>query len=128
MAPLRYGAGVKGKLISSLSNGVPSVVSSLAAEGMGLVAGRDVFVEDDAEAFAKAVVQLHGSEQTWLKLQAAGYAFIEEHCSWDVGMRAWKRMLDIADETWIGRHSRKRRRRLARLLKLNSAESAAAGD
>jgi GT2 family glycosyltransferase len=121
VAPLRYGAGVKGKLISSLSNGVPSVATSLATEGMGLVAGRDILVEDDSEAFAKAVVHLHSSEPTWLTIQTGGYAFIQEHCSWDVGMRAWKSMLDIADETWIGRHSQKRRRRLARQLKVNSA-------
>ena len=55
MAPLRYGAGMKGKVGEALATGLPVVLTSVAAEGMGLVDGEHVLVADTAEAFAAAV-------------------------------------------------------------------------
>ncbi|MHB8992319.1 MAG: glycosyltransferase, partial [Chloroflexota bacterium] len=52
VAPLRFGAGVKGKLLTSLGYGVPVVASPLAAEGMGLADGRELLIADGPEAFA----------------------------------------------------------------------------
>jgi len=37
VVPLRYGAGIKGKLVESLAHGVPSIATSIAVEGMGIV-------------------------------------------------------------------------------------------
>ena len=62
--PLRYGAGIKGKLVRTLANGVPSVATTLAIEGMELEHERQVLVADMAKGFARAVVRLfhnHGS-------------------------------------------------------------------
>ena len=50
VAPLRYGAGAKGKLVSSLAAGVPAVVSVIASEGMGLLDGDTVLVAADNAA------------------------------------------------------------------------------
>ena len=55
VAPLRYGAGVKGKVNLSMAHGQPVVATPCAVEGMHLVDGDDVLVADDAEAFADAV-------------------------------------------------------------------------
>src|SRR5262249_26897265 len=46
VAPLRFGAGVKGKIVTSLAHGVPCVATPVAAEGMGLEAGRHVAVAE----------------------------------------------------------------------------------
>ena len=59
VAPLRYGAGYKGKVAMSLAHGVPAVLTSIAAEGMGLGVGSEVLVADDPQAFARSVVQLY---------------------------------------------------------------------
>lgn len=58
LAPLRFGAGVKGKVGEALEHGVPVVGTSVAFEGMGLEHGRHVLVGDTAEAFAAQVVRL----------------------------------------------------------------------
>ena len=58
LAPLRFGAGVKGKVGESLAIGVPVVGTSVAVEGMHLTDGQEVLVADDAPGLADAVVQL----------------------------------------------------------------------
>jgi O-antigen biosynthesis protein len=58
VAPLRYGAGVKGKINQSLAHGLPVVATRVAAEGMHLVDGESVLIADDAPAFAEAIARL----------------------------------------------------------------------
>lgn len=72
VAPLRYGAGVKGKINQSLGYGVPVVATGIAAEGMGLRDHEDVRLADNPAEFADAVCQLYQSEEQWNRISAAG--------------------------------------------------------
>jgi glycosyltransferase involved in cell wall biosynthesis len=76
VAPLRHGAGVKGKIVESLAHGVPVVTTSIGAEGMGLTEGTDVLVADDAEDFASLMVALWRDEALWTRLSETGRAFV----------------------------------------------------
>ncbi len=78
VAPLRYGAGVKGKVNQSMSYGVPCVLTTVAAEGMELVAGEDALIADDAAGFAAAVVRLYRDESLWKRLAAGSLRNIEK--------------------------------------------------
>ena len=78
IAPLRYGAGIKGKVAMSLAYGVPVVATTCAAEGMALTDGVDVLVRDDPQAFADAVLQAHEDAALWRRLSDAGLAHIDE--------------------------------------------------
>jgi GT2 family glycosyltransferase/Flp pilus assembly protein TadD/glycogen synthase/SAM-dependent methyltransferase len=81
IAPLRYGAGMKGKVGEALTNGLPVVATSIAAEGMGLRHGEHLLVADSAEAFARCVVELYQDETLWGKLARNGQAYIDRHFS-----------------------------------------------
>lgn len=81
VAPLRYGAGVKGKITLSMGAGVPVVATSLAIEGMHLQDQVDVLVADTSEGLACATVQLYSNEGLWAKLSAAGQQNVAEHYS-----------------------------------------------
>ncbi len=83
VAPLRFGAGVKGKINLSMAHGQPVVATSCAAEGMHLRDGQDVLVADSAEAFADAVVRLHDDEALWRQLSGNGLRNIARHFSMD---------------------------------------------
>ena len=72
IAPLRYGAGVKGKINQSMAYGVPVVASSLAIEGMELLRGEEVLVADEPAQFADALVTLYESEELWHRLSRNG--------------------------------------------------------
>jgi len=68
VAPLRFGAGVKGKINQSMAFGVPVVATSLAIEGMELTDQEDVLVVDEPEDFAQALIELYESEELWTRL------------------------------------------------------------
>lgn len=83
IAPLRYGAGVKGKIVTSLSYGVPCVATSIAVEGMGLEKGNNILVGDTPEEFSDAVVNLYTSPKLWMDLSESGLDLIHRKYSID---------------------------------------------
>lgn len=94
VAPLRYGAGVKGKVNQALAHGLPVVATPCAVEGMHLVDGQDVLVADDAEAFADAVLRLHEDADLWARLREGGLENTRRHFSPDVVRAPLRRLLD----------------------------------
>jgi glycosyltransferase involved in cell wall biosynthesis len=72
VAPLRWGAGVKGKINQSMGFGVPVVATSLAVEGMELTDHEDILIADEPEEFARALVELYESEELWIRLSENG--------------------------------------------------------
>jgi glycosyltransferase involved in cell wall biosynthesis len=72
VAPLRFGAGVKGKINQSMALGVPVVATSVAAEGMELQDHEDVLLADKPEDFAQALIKLYESEELWTRLSENG--------------------------------------------------------
>jgi len=81
VAPLRYGAGVKGKINSSMSRGVPVVATSIAAEGMFLTDQHDVLLADDSEQFAAAICRLHEDQSLWQRLSENAVINVQQHFS-----------------------------------------------
>jgi GT2 family glycosyltransferase/glycosyltransferase involved in cell wall biosynthesis len=72
VAPLRFGAGIKGKINQSMAFGVPVVATSLAVEGMGLTDHEDILVADEPADFARALIELYESEEFWNRLSENG--------------------------------------------------------
>ncbi len=72
VAPLRFGAGVKGKINQSMAFGVPVVATSVAVEGTGLLNREEILVADKPEDFAKAVIELYQSEELWNRVSESG--------------------------------------------------------
>lgn len=103
VAPLRFGAGIKGKVIHALAYGVPSVVSPIAAEGMGFEEGRDLLVAEDEGAFCEAVLRLYDDEALWERLRRNGQTFVERNYSWENGLEQCRNLLEVADRTAQGR-------------------------
>jgi glycosyltransferase involved in cell wall biosynthesis len=93
MAPLRYGAGVKGKINMAMSHGLPVVATPMAAEGMYLVDGENVLLATNADAFAAAALRLHEDEQLWLRLSDASLDNVREHFSFETARRTLQRLL-----------------------------------
>jgi GT2 family glycosyltransferase len=103
VAPLRYGAGIKGKLIHSMAYGLPSVVSSTGAEGMMITSGEQAIIADSPEAIRQAVMDLFENRDLWLAMQASGYDFVEKNYSGQRCVELCQKAIDIADETWLER-------------------------
>lgn len=77
VAPLRYGAGLKGKVGEALAAGLPLVTTSVGAQGMDLVSGKVAFVTDAPGDFAAAVVRLLEEPDLWEACSINGLRFME---------------------------------------------------
>ena len=96
IAPLRYGAGVKGKVNLAMSYGVPVVATPAAVEGMHLAPGEDAMVAEDPEQFATAIERLYRDESLWQRLAAAGVENVRRHFSRAVAREALQKLFALA--------------------------------
>ena len=78
LTPLRFGAGIKGKLVDSMTFGTPSITTSIGAEGMHNNLPWNGTIIDQAEAFARAAVSLYTDENAWQKAQLLGIEIIDQ--------------------------------------------------
>jgi O-antigen biosynthesis protein len=94
LAPLRFGAGVKGKINMAMSHGVPVIATTIAVEGMQLHDGVDVLVADDATAFVNAVLHLQRDKALWRQLSGHGLDNVRQHFSAAAAAAVLHRVLD----------------------------------
>ncbi|MDR3617282.1 MAG: glycosyltransferase [Candidatus Obscuribacterales bacterium] len=81
VAPLRFGAGLKGKILSSLGAGLPCVATNVGLEGTGLTPDENILVANSPQDFAKKVVEVYRNKSQWQKLAYNGYQFVERNFS-----------------------------------------------
>jgi GT2 family glycosyltransferase/SAM-dependent methyltransferase len=80
LAPLRFGAGLKGKITESLAMGLPAVTTPIGAEGLES-SENCILVADDPEGLAMHTINICRDDELWLSLSQAGRRLILEHCS-----------------------------------------------
>lgn len=97
VAPLRYGAGIKGKVAVAMSYGVPVVATRVAVEGMQLKDGAQVLVADTPEELAAATLRAYRDAVLWQRLSAAGLRYVEDTLSWNTGLRRVREILALID-------------------------------
>ena len=76
LAPLQFGAGLKGKLIDAMQNGTPCVISSIAAEGMFGDFEPNGFITDEVNDFVNSAVALYSNEAIWDDTHKKGFDII----------------------------------------------------
>jgi glycosyltransferase involved in cell wall biosynthesis len=81
LAPLRFGAGIKGKLIEAMQCGTPSITTAIGAESMQGNLPWNGYVTDDIHEYTNAAVQLYQDENLWHKAQENGIAIINQRYS-----------------------------------------------
>jgi GT2 family glycosyltransferase/glycosyltransferase involved in cell wall biosynthesis len=102
IAPLRYGAGVKGKINQAMAYGVPVVATTIAVEGMHLVGGKDVLIADSPVNFADAIVRLHEDRELWQQISREGIVNIERHFSFAAAEKELRKALGLS--LFAGKH------------------------
>jgi glycosyltransferase involved in cell wall biosynthesis len=97
ISPLRYGAGVKGKVNQAMSFGLPVIATTPSIEGMHLTPGSDVLVGDDPQGFADAVMRAYRDQALWERLATGGRDNVARHFSRDVARAAIAELLALSD-------------------------------
>jgi glycosyltransferase involved in cell wall biosynthesis len=93
VVPLRYGAGMKGKILTSLRAGLPTVSSRIGIEGFAVTPGEEILVEDDPFMFADAVIRLYTDEAMWTRLSRKELEFARKNFSFDKSRDLFRRLL-----------------------------------
>jgi glycosyltransferase involved in cell wall biosynthesis len=78
LAPIRFGAGLKGKLIDAMQNGTPCVTTQVGAEGMFGTLEFNGCIEDNPQKFADKAVELYTNQSLWKEKQDNGFKIINE--------------------------------------------------
>ena len=81
VAPLLYGAGIKGKVAITLGAGIPCVCTDVAVEGMGIQDGVHARVETDPHRFAEAIISLYTDAKLWTRISNNGRSLVEQKFS-----------------------------------------------
>lgn len=76
--PLQYGAGVKGKLLEALYYQIPTVITSVAAEGVPEVENHSI-IANEPQDFAKKIELLYLNKKTWKKYSKLGKSLINKY-------------------------------------------------
>lgn len=83
IAPLRFGAGMKGKVGEAMAAGLPVVTTSVGAQGMGVIHGENILIADSPKDFANSVIKLLKDESLRTKICLNGREFIKNNYSID---------------------------------------------
>lgn len=78
LAPIRFGAGLKGKLIDAMQNGTPCITTQIGAEGMFGALDVNGYIEDDPQDFADKAIELYTNKSLWKAKQSNGFKIINE--------------------------------------------------
>lgn len=81
LAPLRFGAGIKGKLIEAMLCGTPSITTTIGSESMHGELPWNGTISDDVNEFVKSAVELYQNKGLWIMAQQNGIAIINERYS-----------------------------------------------
>ena len=87
VAPLRAGAGLKGKVVGALARGIPQVLSPMAVEGTELRHGEEVLIAESVDDWLVQIERLLHDDILWSRISAAGLAHARRHYSHQQGRR-----------------------------------------
>ena len=98
LAPLRFGAGIKGKFLDAMEAGTPSVTTRVGAEAMKAGLEWSGSIEDDPEAFARAAVFLYQNKKKWQESHNNGFRILKENFPAETYSRNFRdRILDLQE-------------------------------
>ena len=104
-APMRYGAGMKGKIGHALSFGLPTITTRIGAEGFSLRDGVDFLQAETAGEFADAIVRLYSDRALWAVISANSLRALEPFSSARVAPRLSDIIESISDDVTSERRS-----------------------
>jgi GT2 family glycosyltransferase len=97
IAPLLSGAGIKGKVLSAIAHGIPTILTPVAAEGIGLRSGHDCMIVQTPEEWATAIMRLSEDDILWASMSDAARAYAAERFSFAAGREKMRAAFEAVD-------------------------------
>lgn len=93
VCPLRVGSGLQNKILEAMSMGLPVVTTSIGYAGVTAVKNKEIFVEDQPEAFSRKVIELINNEQIRNKVSFSSRKSIEDNYLWEKSISKLEELL-----------------------------------
>ncbi len=93
VCPVRIGGGFRGKILEAMAMGVPIVTTSLGAEGVEVTDGKEMYIADEPDQFARKVIELLGDEGLCQRMGGEARRMVEECFSWEKGVEILEEVL-----------------------------------
>ena len=84
VVPLRVGGGTRLKVLEAMAAGTPVVSTSLGAEGLATIRGKNILIADTPNAMADTIASLRADSPLWHELVANGRSLVRERYDWAV--------------------------------------------
>ena len=97
IAPLLSGAGIKGKVINALSYGIPTILTPMAAEGIGLRHGHDCMIARTPREWAESINKLYHDATLWESISKASREYAEQQFSFSEGRRLMREIFESVE-------------------------------
>ncbi|MDD5280398.1 glycosyltransferase [Acidithiobacillus sp.] len=94
VAPLRSGAGIKGKVLEAMACGIPTVLTSIAAEGTGLSHGINAYLAERPSEWVEGIAKLYEDEALWNEFSKNALRLAENNFSFEHGQSAMRTALN----------------------------------
>ncbi len=120
VAPLQFGAGLKGKLIDAMQNGTPCVTTNIGAEGMFGNIEPNGFFEDNPQLFADGAVELFTNENVWKEKQQNGFEIINKRFN---KKQFQSKFIEILEETTQQLHNHRLNNFTGQMLQHHTMQS-----
>ena len=120
LAPIRFGAGIKGKLLETMEYGTPSVTTSIGAEAMHDNLAWNGFIEDDFSDFISKVVELYSNQEVWEEAVENGYKIINYKFLFSIYK---SKFLDILDHLQTSLESHRKTNFIGQMLQYHNLRS-----
>jgi glycosyltransferase involved in cell wall biosynthesis len=95
IAPLRFGAGLKGKVGLSMCYGLPCVATGVASEGMHLESGKEILIADDAASLANQVLRIYQDQILWDLISKNSFNYAKQNFSLNQASKKIKSLINL---------------------------------
>lgn len=84
LSPLRFGSGIKVKVLNAMCRGIPVITTDVGAEGLDVKAGDHLLIDNDAPGMAKRILELMDDKATWAHVAQHSRQIIRDKYNWDI--------------------------------------------
>ncbi len=95
LAPIQFGAGLKGKLVEAMKNGTPSVTTSFGAEGISVENKWNGYITSSVEDFIRSSIELYHNEELWLEKQNTGFEIYNQRFNLNSLQERFRKVLTL---------------------------------
>lgn len=120
LVPIRFGAGLKGKLVDAIRNGTPSVTTSIGAEGMEELIKTSGFITDTSEKFAEKAVDIYKNKSLWNEKSANTFQALNQNFN---KKKYHKIFVDAVENTSRYLHEKRQNNFIGQMLMHHSLQS-----